>query len=347
MDPLRRSLLLAPVLAWVSSRLAHAAPPAVLPATRQLAGWPAWKDAFFHPAGRVMDDGQGGISTSESQGFGMLLAASIGDRATFDSLWNWTRTNLGVRDDGLFAWRWEPNTGITDRNPAADGDLFIAWALARAGQRFNDVACTQAAGHIAQAIRAKLLVSTNWGVVLLPAVQGFDTPKGRVVNPSYWVFPAFAALEQVDPSPQWQAVTQSGLRLLQIARFGRWALPPDWLLLVDPLAPDPARPQRYGYEAARIPLYLYWSGRGTAELFAPFLKFWSSFQCKGYLPAWTNFADDSVDSFGANPGMRAIRALVETGKPPSHDDLPLAKQGYYSATLGLLVELAAIDRARP
>jgi endoglucanase len=350
MNPIRRHLLLAFALSVLGSRLALAAEPAPSPAAppvARLAGWSAWKQTFIQPPGRVVDPGQGGISTSESQGFGLLLAASGDDRATFDALWTWTRNNLGVRDDGLFAWRWQPATGVTDRNDAADGDLLIAWALARAGQRFGDAAYTEAARRIAQAIRAHLLVPTAWGVVLMPALQGFDTAKGRVVNLSYWVFPAFAALDRIDPSPQWKAVTDAGLRLLQIARFGRWALPPDWLLLVDPLVPDPGRPQRYGYEAVRIPLYLYWAHLGTPELLAPFLEFWGSFQCKDYLPAWVNLNDDSIDSFGAPPGMRAIRTLAGTAKAPADASPPIARQDYYSATLGLLVELAREEGGRP
>lgn len=317
-----------------------AAPAAPAPAQR-LPDWLAWKQAFLREAGRVVDTGQRGISSSESQGYGMLLAASAGDAASFDAMWAWARTHLGVRDDALLAWRWEPGPGVTDRNNAADGDLIVAWALARAGERFGRAAYTDAARRIAQDIRARLLAATPWGLVLMPALSGFDQPDGRRVNLSYWAFPAFAALDRIDPSPQWQAVTRCGLGLLQTARFGRWGLPPDWLLLVDPLVPDPARARRYGYEAARIPLYLYWARLGTAALIGPFLKFWGSFKGADFMPAWTNFGDDSIDSFGADAGTRAIARCVSTGKLPTESDPSIAEQGYYSATLGLLARLAA------
>ena len=201
---------------------------------QNLKGWDEWKSAFLQPDGRVIDTGQNNISHSEGQGFGLLLATAANDRAAFESMWAWTQKNLSVRPDGLFAWRWEPGKGVTDPNNATDGDLFIAWALQRAADKFKQPAYKDQAAALSKAIRAKMVVDgTPWGTVIKPGAVGFDTPQGTVVNLSYWVFPAFDALNKVDPHPQWDALTTSGLRLVEIARFGRWQLPPDWLLLVN------------------------------------------------------------------------------------------------------------------
>lgn len=323
---------------------AQAVPAQAIGATSFDAAYVAWKRAFVHPDGRVIDPGQKGITTSEGQGYGMILALGAGDLVGFDALWDWTRKHLAVRDDALFAWRWIPGQGVADKNDAADSDLLIAWALARATP--HRPALAEAARATAQAIRAKLLRQTPWGLLLLPAVEGFDTPKGQIVNLSYWVFPALPDVARIDPSPQWQQLRDSGLKLLSIARFGRWGLPPDWLLLVNPLAPDPTRPQRYGYEAVRIPLYLAWAGLASAELLAPFRAFWSSFRCEGYMPAWTNFADDSIDSFGADSGMRDIRDWTQSGRAPKLDLSTFTRAGYYSATLAVLVQLAAREHRK-
>ncbi|MGC9162558.1 MAG: glycosyl hydrolase family 8 [Thiomonas sp.] len=337
--PTRRHILQTVAAASVLAELAPAAWAAPL-----LQGvYTAWKQAFVQPDGRVVDPGQQNATTSEGQGYGMILALAAGDTAGFDAMWGWTQKHLAIRDDALLAWRWIPGQGVPDKNDAADSDLLIAWALARASLKRPDLASPARA--IAQAIRAKLLRDTPWGTVLLPAVQGFDTPKGQVINLSYWVFPALPDLARIDPSPQWEALRTSGLKLLSIARFGRWGLPPDWLLLVNPLVPDPTRPQRYGYEAVRIPLYLAWAGLATPALLAPFRAFWGSFHCENYLPAWTNFSDDSIDSFGASPGMRDIRDWVESGRAPRVDSKSLAQAGYYSATLAALVQVAAVQAA--
>lgn len=314
---------------------------------QNLKGWDEWKTAYLQPDGRVADTGQRHISHSEGQGYGLLLATAANDKASFEKIWGWTQANLGVRPDGLFAWRWEPGRGVTDTNPASDGDLLIAWALQRGAEKFKQPAYKDRAAALGKAIREKVVVDgTPWGTVLKPGVTGFDTPQGTVVNLSYWVFPAFDALQQVDPHPQWEALTKSGLRLAEVARFGRWQLPPDWLLLVNPLQPSPNHPPRHGYDAVRVPLYMHWARKTNAERLAPFQKFWSHFKCDAFLPSWANITDNSIDSTGAEPGVLAIRTLLTTGKAPAQRP-PMSAQSYYSATLGLLVEVAAREGGKP
>lgn len=312
-----------------------------------LKGWDEWKAAYMQADGRVLDTGQRHISHSEGQGFAMVLATAANDRAAFDKISTWAINNLSTaRNDGLFAWRWEPGRGVTDANTAADGDLFIAWGFARAAEQFKHPPYRDQAVRIAQAIRTRMVVDgTPWGTVLKPGVSGFDTSSGMVVNVSYWVFPAFEALNKVDPHPQWQALTTSGLRLIEIARFSRWGLPPDWLLLVNPLQPSPQHPPRYGLDAVRIPLYLYWAKQASAAHLEPFQKFWTQFRCDSFLPAWANLQDHSIDSMGAEPGLIAIRNLATTGKTQG-GRVALGSQSYYSATLSLLAEVAAREGGR-
>jgi len=44
----------------------------------------------------------------------MLRAVWSNDRDTFDSVWSWTKENLRVRGDHLFAWKYKD--GVLDRN---------------------------------------------------------------------------------------------------------------------------------------------------------------------------------------------------------------------------------------
>ena len=193
------------------------------------ADWDHFLRRHVHADGRVIDDGSGGVSHSEGQGIGMLLAVHFGDRGTFDRLWQWTRKNLMVRDDGLIAWRWSPQTEVTDRNNATDGDVFVAWALMRAGARWDSKEYLDAGISLARAVREKLIRRTARGVVLLPGMEGFEKNGALVLNLSYWVFPAFAEFSRTEKSPVWAELIHTGNRLVAEARFGRWGLPPDWL----------------------------------------------------------------------------------------------------------------------
>jgi endoglucanase len=221
-------------------------------------GWQEFQERFVAQDGRIVDTGQGGISHSEGQGAGMLFAEAAGDQVGFNRIWEWTRQHLQVRDDGLLAWRWTTTEGATDRNNATDGDLLVAWALVRAHNRWQKPEYLRSALAIAQDLRKKAIRPSAFGPLVLPGLTGFERPDGMVINLSYWIFPALQALSHADPSPEWAALQQSGLALLGANRFGRWQLPADWVVINnDKLALAEGFPGRFGYDAIRIPLYLY------------------------------------------------------------------------------------------
>lgn len=322
------------------------------PGTRD--NWALFKDRFIAPEGRVIDTGNQGVTHSEGQGFALRLSLAYDDRATFERVWDWTRANLYVRGDELAAWRWRPNAepAIDDPNNATDGDLFIAWSLFLAAERWQDPALRARAQAIAGAIRNTLIRETGLGPVLLPGAVGFEREDGLILNPSYWVFPALQDLARLEPDqPVWGELIQSGLRLLERARFGRWGLPPDWIAFKDDalsLPPDFA--PRFGYEAIRVPLYLVWGGLGDERSLKPFLEYWE--QTGPMHPAWVDLIADTFAPYPAKSGTRSVLALAAFVAPQASaralrlPDLA-SEEDYYSAALGLLMEVALRGWCRP
>lgn len=277
-----------------------------------------------------------------------MLAVHYDDPETFASVWKWTRSHLQTRPDRLITWSWSPATGVRDPNNATDGDLLVAWALGRAGKRWKNATYLKEARIISRDIRKGLLRKDSRGLVLLPGMEGFEKSGGPVVNLSYWVFPALRELEELDPAPEWQALRTTGIALLQEGRFGRWGLPADWIAVSETLAPAPDFPTRFGYDAVRIPLYLMWAGLDTPQLLEPFGDYWGYFSGARFIPAWTNLDDDSIDSYDASPGIRAIAqlalaapALSEASLPPLNTD-----SGYYSSALLLMCKVMLAERHR-
>lgn len=309
--------------------------------------WDGFLRRHVHAEGRVVDDAAGGISHSEGQGFGMFLAVHFDDRRNFDRMWQWTRRNLMVRGDGLLAWRWTPQDGVTDRNNATDGDIFAAWALIRAAARWKSTEYRNDGLSLMRTIREKLVRSTARGPALLPGMKGFERNGAQTLNLSYWVFPAFDEFSRNDNSPVWAELIQSGYRLLGESRFGRWGLPPDWLRTGERLALPDDREPRFGYDAVRIPLYLIWNGAGE-DTVQPFRSFWAYFNGAVFLPSWVNLKDNSVDSYDTLKGMRAI-AMATIAYPdlrgariPDTDE----SQPYYSNVLLLLTKIMLWERAK-
>ncbi|HUZ67786.1 MAG TPA: glycosyl hydrolase family 8 [Beijerinckiaceae bacterium] len=314
---------------------------------KQISLWRWYVSRFVTAEGRVVDTGNGDISHSEGQGYGMLLAVAFGDRRSFDRIWNWTRANLMVRDDELIAWRWDPNQRppVADVNDASDGDLLIAWALTEAAEYWNSMPYRFAARRIAVDIGRKLVIfRPGKSMLLLPAISGFvqNDGKGFIVNPSYWVFPALARLPLVAPEIDWSGLAQGGLDLLDKARFGASDLPSDWVSVGNgPAAPAVGFPPTFAYNSIRIPLYMAWAGIGERSQYQPFVN-WAA------RPGGLQIVDVSTGRGAAafsESGYRAPVALlrcVTSGAPfPTELRFPQGAENYYPATLHLLALVAA------
>ena len=308
--------------------------------------WDVFKSRFLSPEGRVIDTGNANVSHTEGQGWGLLFAVGFDDEAAFRTILNWTMQTLRRPHDALHAWRYVPGVQnqVPDQNNATDGDLFIAMALSQAARRWDRSSYADSSAAIGADI-VRLLMRTVAGfTVLLPGLQGFEFPRGVVVNPSYIVFPAMRELAETTHSPAWTRLNQDGLSLILGGRFGRWMLPPDWLLIngkTGVLEPAPGWPPRFSYDAIRVPLYLSWSRQMPVALEEQFHAYWS--QNGGTFPAWTNLQTNEAAIYAAPSGMRAVGLMAEassgSGEPGPDFPTVASATDYYSAALTLLARL--------
>ncbi|MEM8572168.1 MAG: glycosyl hydrolase family 8 [Pseudomonadota bacterium] len=303
--------------------------------------WRAYAEAFLEPSGRIVDTGNGGISHSEGQGYGMLLAYLASMQADFERIWSFTQAELKVRDDGLVAWKWDPGAEppVTDINNASDGEILIAYALALAGADWGRPDYLEIASQMTTALGDAVLDPRAYGLLLLPGVDGFsaeDRADGPVVNLSYWVFEAFPVLAALDPSNDWKAVSQTGETLVATTQIGARGLPPEWLSLADvPKSAEEFAPE-FGYNALRIPLYLMRAGLHDQKTLSRFLK--ATDLGGGY--ALSDLASGELVAVLEEPGYRAINALagciLGRGSLPA-DLSDFEPTHYYPSTLHLLV----------
>ncbi|ODT69919.1 MAG: hypothetical protein ABS75_14905 [Pelagibacterium sp. SCN 63-23] len=314
------------------------------------AEWSSYKESFVTEDGRVVDTANNGISHSESQGYGLILAVLADDRPVFERIWSFTRTQLLVRDDGLASWRWDPaaTPNLTDTNNATDGDILIAYGLALAGTAWDDDSFTEAAKAITRTIGRTMLVEVDGMPAILPGAMGFtDQPNGRgpVLNPSYWVFEALPVLGRLDPVTNWDAVAETGIELIRRARLTRSGLPPDWLVLDEQGMVQPAAdfPVEFGYNGIRVPLYMMRGGVNPV-LLEPFRD---SADEEGLYKV-DPVTGEKLEPIG-EPGYRLIAAAMEcvaAGTSIPEDLRTMAPTSYYAATLQLLM-LDYLRRAEP
>ena len=297
------------------------------------AAWSAFKGTFVQADGRVVDTGNNGISHSEGQGYGMVLAARAGDRKAFDAIFAWTEKTLARPNDALFFWRYDPRaaTPLNDPNNATDGDMLIAWGLMEAAARWKERHLSERAAAIRAALHDTMLLQVAGEVYLLPGGTGFTRDGHVTLNPAYYVWPALQRFRAVDGAARWDPVMRGGTTLLARARFGPQALPTDWVDVAadGSMAPAADRPPRFGFDAIRVPLYLSLVGRsGQADNIA---RFWKSYGTRP-IPAWIDVRSGETAPYPLSPGGMAVvhRLLGRTLAAPA------PQSDYYAAVLQAL-----------
>lgn len=308
-------------------------------ATETDIGWQQFKTRYITEDGRVIDSANHNISHSEGQGYGMLMAVMSDDHETFTKLWHWAATSLYRGDLGLFKWRYEPENSehTPDPNNATDGDILIAWALLKAGEKWNEESYLSASDSIQHAILEHTLVKTENYTVLLPGINGFTTPEGITINPSYFIFPAWKDFYRYSKDPRWKQLINDSQSLLRKMQFGEYRLPTDWVNLGTDgkLTPSDKWPARFSFDAIRIPLYLAWSHDELA--LQPFVQYWHQFD-RYTTPAWVSIDGKEQAEYNLTPGMQAVRDLT---MKTQIEDVDLSKDtDYYSSALHLLAAFA-------
>ena len=294
--------------------------------------WAVFRSTFVDPSGRIIDTGNGGISHSEGQSYGLMLAALAGDKSAFQSIYTWTQANLAQADTGLFAWKYDPRQAnpVSDPNNASDGDTLIAWALAEAARRWDSAEWRTRSAAVRAAIRAHVVVEHHGRHVLLPGRVGFAQAGQVTLNPSYFIWPALDAFAALDGDSVWGAVISDAEAIMREARFGAESLPCDWIDIGadGKVVPSRSHPPRFGYDAIRIPLYAV-AGR-RASLVKPIADFWAREGATA--PAWIDVTTGERAPYPLSAGGKAIvrRTLCKPMGPEALDT------DYFSAALQAL-----------
>jgi len=222
-------------------------------------------------------------STSEGQAYGMLFALIGNDRARFDRLWQWTRSNMLGADvaHNLPGWLWgqgEDGTWtLQDDNSASDADLWIAYALLEAARLWQRPADHADAVQLLENMESRLVVDLpGLGKMLLPGQKSFIQPDHLWrFNPSYLPLPLLRRLGKEAPGGPWQEIADNTVKLIRAsARRGyiadwiayRGTSPQSGLFVTDPVHGDLG-----SYDAIRVYLWAGMTPR-TDPGFSPVLS---------------------------------------------------------------------------
>lgn len=189
-----------------------------------LRAWEQFQTDFLR-GGRVADPTRYGATTSEAQGTALLQAVYMNDRATFDQLWRWTKANLQIQGEGLFATRWDERQGAGVRtvgHSTAGADQDIALALLFASQRWGEPSYQSEATLIVKGIWENETVVLGGRRVLVAGDWARGDGSRGIVNPvvnlAYIAPYAYRIFAVVDPQRPWMALVDSSYDLLAEVR---------------------------------------------------------------------------------------------------------------------------------
>jgi endoglucanase len=200
------------------------------------------------------------------------------DRASFDKILDWTRTNLSSGELGvrLAAWQWGKRTdgswGVVDENAAADADTWLAYTLFEAGRLWHEPRYTAQASLMLVTIRLHLIGDySGLGIMLKPAPAGFDLESGGTrLNPSYLPVQVLRAFANHDPNGPWNELIENNFKLLEASSSKGFV--PDWVAYVpgQGFLPDPKTGAIGSYDAIRV--YLWWGMLAKQDTMSAQLK---------------------------------------------------------------------------
>jgi endoglucanase len=230
-----RSLVLTSICIMVTTIAGcSAAPLSGAPSPWQVL-WQHYTAHFISPQGRVMDDEEEGITTSEAQSYALFFALVANNKTLFSQLLAWTQNNLaqGSLVEHLPAWRWgkakNGQWGVLEKDSASDADLWLAYTLIQAGRLWHEPRYTALGTLLAKRIALREVVTVpGIGAMLLPGKEGFHKkPDIYILNLSYLPLPVVDALGRELPEGPWQQIARNLPTLMRdVAPKG---FVPDWV----------------------------------------------------------------------------------------------------------------------
>ena len=215
---------------------------------------------------------------SEGIGYGMVIAAYMGDQPTLDGLWRYYQRTSA--DDGLMNWKRYSCDGESrsndDNGSAADADIDAAFALIVADRQFPGSGYADEAIQLLGAIRGRLFNDGCPGVLM----AGSNLNSCACVNPSYippGYYVAYADVEQPE-SESWDQARDASYTYFNAVRNPMTGLVPAWSQVsgnlqigCSPQVAGGGGTNEYQADAARTPwrvaMDYQWTGDARAQDF--------------------------------------------------------------------------------
>lgn len=252
----------------------------------------AWKTRYLRNLGGeywVKYDGTN-TTVSEAHGYGMVLAAYMGDRAIFDSMLRYFKAHPSRLTPHLMAWKQTLKNGkmvnIEGADSATDGDLDVAYALLLADRQWGSTGSTDYKAEALLVLHGVLQGEVNNATVTLKLGDWAAGADANLTRPSDFMSGHMLAFARADAAnvDTWLAIHA---KIAAIVNFqfahgsAKTGLMPDFMVKQGmdfvPAVGKVLETQHdgdYSYNACRTPWRLSISHivEGNPEMLAPLRK---------------------------------------------------------------------------
>lgn len=309
-----------------------------------------WKKKYLQVCNNTIRPGVDPLTTSlvEAQGFAMVAVAYMGDKETFDKLYEYYKLKLTSEGCGLMGWK-NNCGGFVDRGSATDGDIDVACALVVATWQWPDGGYKEKAKSTIDNLRKRMITTCSGKLTVYPGCGG-GSPWGgcNETDISYYTPAFFRHFADISGDESWKKLADDTQLIRDAAANSNTGLVPDWQS-VDGRAGAGSRKGYYSFDAIRSPYkqtmdYL-WHGTKAAGDWAKKISTWANGVGVGSLKDEYNL-DGSVRGINHNMavvGSFAVSAMANTQQIAdafATEVLKLRDDYWYSGYLGNLYLLA-------
>lgn len=225
-----------------------------------------YKENIVQFDGRVIDWQNNAVTHSEGIGYTLFFAVSMNDKKTFYKVLNWLKKNMGLNKKGLIPWLWgkdaEGKWRVLDNSDATDGNMWIAYALLLAYEKWNDKKLKLFALKLIKNIKNYDIYKNGKCLFLIPGSNFFISPSHITINPSYYNPVIFEKFYFYDKDPIWVDLIKQSLKLWYYIYVSPYYLFPDWIEINTATCRISQIRQIEGFSAIRIPIWiLFYSSR--------------------------------------------------------------------------------------
>lgn len=243
------------------------------------AWYDSWSKKYLQACNNNLRPGVDPLEDSlvEAQGFAMLAAAYMGDKAVFDKLYNYYTTKLVSSSCGLMGW--ENNcSGFKDQGAATDGDIDVASGLVVAHWQWPNDGYDAKAKTVISNLK-QMILDCGGTSTLYPGCGGGAKWGGcNETDVSYYSPAFFRYFAQISGDSAWNKLADDSHIIRDNGANGSTGLVPDWQS-TSGTAGAGSRKGYYSFDAIRTPykhaLDFLWNGNQKAEAWCKKITTWA------------------------------------------------------------------------